>query len=673
MANDKKDVSTLTQKESEQSIEVEKVKYTDKEQTYYGNLLKRLANAKNMRDRRHDEFDGQTYLEWCESNRKGANTYIQPKKDKYDTNFSAGTIRQKMEAYLAALNNLDLNPDIQTFDKNNVIVGEIGQSMEDILFKIGEIDNDEEKKFMRQYSLLEQGTVFVTEDWEEIFRKRKSFKGAFNGKIVKDQEFPATLKKERPRCIRTIEKPENMYLGDIYTFDMKKQPYFYKVKIKSWDEAKAKYGKWDRWQFVPKKIIQVSTGVGEGKLYSNYQSFDTNLKDEVEIVEYQDKWNDEYMILINGVMMLPVGFPLSAVTPTGEYTTEKQILGPISPFFAYGKSLVAKMKNNAAILDEMYRMAVKKTQKSYAPPQFNNSGRVLSSRVFAPGMITMGVDPEKIGPIDPNSRGVESAEFKMLEMVQGNIDKSSVDPTYQGQQPQGTPTATQILEVQRQAKMMIGLTVFVCSQLEKKLAWLRIYNVLHNWFKPIGGYSDPISGEFIRKYRSVNNRKLIEGAGEGQQIVRLADKLPESKDIMIEENKMSEETGIPTRINYLLPDEIKKSNYTWFVSVIPKERKTDALNKVIFDEFAQKAMMFPNINMEFLSERFAEIWGENPAKLFQQAEEMPPEEEGMEEEGEEPAGPGQQVPGAPQPPGLGNSAGPMKEAGLGKALAQTSE
>ena len=263
----------------------------------------------------------------------------------------------------------------------------------------------------------------------------------------------------------------------------------------------------------------------------------------------------------------------------------------------------------------------------------------------------MGIDGERLTKVDPEARGVQSSEYNMLEMLQRNIDTNTTDPTYSGQQPQGTPTATQILEVQKQAKMMIGLTVFACSQLEKKIAWLRIFNLLEHWFNKVENEYDKSTGQFTERYRTVSRSKMIEGAGNGQQITKVVPpgQLPTPEEVYKEEEELSE-PGKPVRITYIDSDEIKRSKYHWAVSVVPRERKTDPLNKVLFDEMMQKVMAFPNVNMEHLSERFAEVWEENPSKMFNIGEEAPAEEE-EEMPPEEGGGMGGPQPGAPQAPG----------------------
>src|SRR6185369_3854878 len=98
---------------------------------------------------------------------------------------------------------------------------------------------------------------------------------------------------------------------------------------------------------------------------------------QVEIIKYQDPIRDEFQIQINGIMMLPVGFPLSAVSQGGRINIAKQILYPINPQFAYGKSFVSSgdVYELSKVIDEMLRLFVLKTRKSITPPYINTSGK----------------------------------------------------------------------------------------------------------------------------------------------------------------------------------------------------------------------------------------------------------------------------------------------------------
>ena len=115
--------------------------------------------------------------------------------------------------------------------------------------------------------------------------------------------------------------------------------------------------------------------------------------------------------------------------------------------------------------------------------------------------------------------------------------------------------------------------------------------------------------------------------------MRVTDEVQTEEEQLAEENELSEfdpKTGMevkPVRITYVDPKILKLAKIVWYVVVAAKEKKTDALNKLLFSEMSAQAMQFPHVNIEYLEERFAENWEENPAKLFG-APEPPPEEAG---------------------------------------------
>ena len=451
---------------------IDKPVYSTEEETYLKGLHKRMENARNTRDETHTEFDGMSYSEYYNLNERLANTYVEPKRNKEDSNFQSGTIRTKLFALLSSVVNLDLSGDISAYDKNGFKVQALGDAAEDVILKTNELDGDDEKKMMREFELLKQGTVFVEEIWDERSKKEKKMSGNFTGKL--DVKWNTKLKKAFARPSRNIIPGINVYLGDMTKYNISDQPFILTVDTMPYEEAKLIFGEWDRWDNIPKEL-KTETNLDT---LLNWRLLETQEK-YVEIIRYQDKWNNEFAVLINGILMTPVGLPL----PWGyeDYNIAQQNLEPIHAKFAMGKSLVFRIRNKVAILDEMMRLAVLQTQKAFMPPYTNISGRVLSNRVLMPGKISHGIPPNTLVPInEKESQGVTAAEFSMINELRESIDTETTSPTFQGQQSKGNPTATEIIELQRQAKQMLGLTIFAVSMLEWKLEWLRLQNILKN-------------------------------------------------------------------------------------------------------------------------------------------------------------------------------------------------
>lgn len=655
---------------SEQKPEdVKVVKYSEEEKTYFTKVRERIWYALLDRDQPHDEFDGMTFLQRCEDNRKGSNTYVAPKKNKEDTNYASGVGRQKLFAFLSALNNLDLFPDIGAFDQHDNEVVELGEAMEDFHTKAAELDNDDEKKVLRQHAMLEQGEVFVSDSYEEQFTKDKIANGLFSGKFD-SISWTTKLKKTKAKCTRTVIPNENMILGDIRIFDDTLQPFMAKVEVRSYQETKAKYGGYERWEFVPRQVTDTLniTSNSSATLYSPFHLFSTTKKEECEVITYYDKWNNEFMIFINGIMMLPLakdevtgdvsGFPLTVISPSGEYPIVKQVGEMINANFAYGKSVWARMRNNTALYDEAMRMMILKWQKSVVPPMANNTGKFLSSRVLMPGKMTMNVDTARLQRIDPESQGISNAEFEMLRMMHESIERNTIGAVPSGQNPSGpAATATQILEIQRQARMIIGMIIFTASTLEQKLAWLRTYDILEHWFKPDGYGPGEKDGDFINRYRSVSVPKKFPGVGMGRQVYRMTDNVPMDQEILDEQAALTEKNGYPTRVKYLNAPEIRAAQLIWYIAVVPREKKTSATNKVLFEQFMASALPLGG-DPTYLGERLAEMYDEDPSKVFPGGA-QPPADQGMDQGSAGPVVPGAKPsnrPGIPNPRSMMNSA-----------------
>src|SRR3990167_8492503 len=178
-------------------------KYSESEEIYLKGLRKRMETARNARDVGHIEFDGMSFIEYFNLNERLANTFVEPKKNKEDSNFQSGTIRTKLFALLNSVLNLDLSGDISAFDKNGFKIQALGDAMEDVILKTNELDNDDEKKELRQYELLKQGTVFVEEIWDERSKKEKKMSGTFSGKL-NDIKWETKIKKAFARPSRNI-------------------------------------------------------------------------------------------------------------------------------------------------------------------------------------------------------------------------------------------------------------------------------------------------------------------------------------------------------------------------------------------------------------------------------------------------------------------------------------
>ena len=322
-------------------------------------------------------------------------------------------------------------------------------------------------------------------------------------------------------------------------------------------------------------------------------------------------------------------YPLTEIVKTGEYTIVQQNLEPIRWNFAIGKSFIFKNKNLVAVLDEMTRLGVQKTQKSYKPPMLNLSNRVVARNILDAGKITRGVPKGTLVPVtESDSQGVTNSEFSMMQEIRNIINENTVSPTTTGSREKGDVTATQILAIQKQASIMMGILVLAVSLLEQKLTSKRLMIILDKWFDPTEQVANKARNAIKNKYRSVSRFRTIEGEGSGVRMIVPMEETPTANEIKNVEDKASKKLGMPVRIVALNPDELKTAKYTWVITMNPKEKRSSEFSKLAFRAMIQDAQALQLIvNPDWLMSRFAQVWEEDPAKMFIKPSEMPPEVE----------------------------------------------
>lgn len=631
--------------------EQEDPNYSPEESQYMGKILQRLLNAKINRDKLHPEFNNQTYSQWFDNNERLANTVIVRDKTNKDFAVNTGTVEQKLYAIVAEVSRLNLSGQVRAFDTADTELYALGTAFTDICDKTNEIEGDEEHKLIRQVELLKQGTVFLMDNWVKEYKPTKIISGKFKG-AIDSATWTTKLEKVFDGPRREILYGKGVYLGNIREFEMKNQPYIFTHKITSYQEAESRYGMkdadgklvWQRWASVPRNRVFLvnSDNVSSYTQVENGFALTDLTIDQVEEIHYQDRFNNEYQIFLNGIAMLPVGFPLSAITPDGDYNIVKQVLQVINPFFAYGRSFVVKTQALADLLDEVFRLLVLKTRKSIHPPYANVSGKVISERSLMPGAITMNLDPQALVPIGKEGEGATSSEYQMLKELRDAIDRATVSPQQSGQQGKSGTTAFEVQMLQAQAQKIIALALFSCSMMEKKLTWMRLMHVLAYYFEPLGTKFDDARSEFVDEYRSASTKTNIPGRGRGTRMIipKTTTKGMTGRDVYKSEeyhglqepsddemdnpsvrSYTREELGMePIEKIFIDVTMLRACKYVFYIEVEPKPKDTSNNQKLMFREELADITAMVNLgskpNVDELENTYALIWNRQKDKLF---------------------------------------------------------
>ncbi len=615
---------SIVQEEKDKQKTAPLPEYDENETVYLGRLIDEMTRARNQREQQWIEFDDMSYTAYNLTNARANKAYIRPKRNAGETRVVTGITAEKSNALLSMLLNFNFEANITAIDKKaGRVIDELGEQMEDLIRKS---EDDEVPEYGYKRALiygeaLEQGDAFIElsiqEGWvnEKVLEKPVDWS---EGGMLKAKWSEEPVRAWRRLSTKLIPGL-SFYAGNIKSFWMDEQPFIFVRKVIPYSLAKQVFGKWERWESVPRDISAFTGNKGDLSEDYNIWTLEDIEHDQVEVLMYQNKPSNEMMILCNGVMMMKVGFPLSSLTGKAQYTVRKLSIQPINEYFFYSKSVPAKTKSDQAILDEFYRLMIMKTRQSVMPPMANNTGVKLDRRIFLPAMLTDDINPEELKAI-VDTGGVTQAEFNMVKFINGQIDNKSVSPTFQGQALPGQQTAREILELQKQSIQKLGLIILGTLQFEKELAELRLDNILYNLTIEEETEVDSLTGELKISAKIIElDSTFADGTG-GRKIIEISENQPTSEQILAEEELLSRH-GMRIRKVYLSPTELRSVELMWKVDIQPTEKDSDALEQVQFREnvlFTMNILGPQVFSQDWLLNEIAKSAGWDSEQAFQQ-------------------------------------------------------
>ncbi len=607
----------------DQPIKVKDVDYTQEELAVRSELVTLCASARDDREAPHPEFDDMTYSQYYDTNKRADMSYIPPKKNKYDKRIVTGYTREKDNTLLSALLSYNFQPDITVYDDTEMVFPQLGNHFEDMVKKSREVEEYNIKRPLIYRELISQGDVFVEEIWQCIYFPEYLNNGDWKpGDKIKDAKFEKKLKpRKMERCAVKLHQGKNVYLGNFWQDDYNKQGLVYTYELLPRSDAEKIYGTWDRWENVPDQIDNTSVLVDQGITYYDWNLTRTR-PGYVGILKIQQKFKNRYMIMINGVMMLPINFPLlGTISPDGETTIKHQVLEGIVGC-AYGKGQPAKTKVDQAVHDEFLRLMILREEQAGAPPMGSRGKRVLSPNIYSPGKITNNMKDGDLFPILPSGSGLNNADFSMYQLIKTMMDEKTLNATFSGQdQPDKNVTLGQIQIEKQQQLLKLGLNFDSIKNLEKTLVWARVGNIIMNYAKPVDRKANEEDNVIEELYRQFSMETTLPDGKSGIKMFQFTDKpFPALRDQQKEEQALSDHFGKPVqKVLFNGPEFMRLLKYRWVVNIIPTQEGGDQIERQIFiqnTEDAQRIFGPQSLNYDYLKERYAVHIKEDPSRYF---------------------------------------------------------
>ena len=582
--------------------------------------LARLYEIAQVRESPLPQFDGMGYMKYNETNEKADISFIPPKKNKGDTRIVTGVTHEKDSTLLSFFLNLNFEGNVRVFykDKENI---EIGTALTKWVRKSREIEKYDQKRTVNYRNLIAQGTAFIREQYTEIWVPNKIITTPVESSTLDEVKWiERGLKLQAALCESVLVDGKKVFLENIREPMIQKEPGVYTVEYISRQLMESIWGQTKMWKYVPWLATPAGMDVGtltQGSIYSDWVLGEVNYS-KVEVVQVYRPFEQRYQIYVNGIPLLPPGFPLRAVSPKGIIPIAKGDIDLMN-MFAYSKSEPAKIKVDQAVFDEILQTLVTKSRQGAFVPRANNTGKILTPDMFIGGRIITNIDPKQTPPLIENP-GVTQSDFSFYKLFKEHIDDKSISSILEGNGPQGDVTLGQYMDMQKKQFLKLGSKLDGVIQWEKQLLELRVYNLLAHGAQKTedGGYKD-VSME----------DSLFDGS-KGLNVFKFTENnILSPYQVLNEEKKVTESNGINTEITYLNPKLMREMlddpDYYFCFEVVPVDKNNDKITQVMFLSMITEAVNkfgMDSLNVANLKRRYAQVFNQNYDDLFLSEDEL---------------------------------------------------
>jgi hypothetical protein len=443
-------------------------------------VIMRFNTMKEQRDKPRRGFDGRTLTEYVNDMSDAYNGIVpedvRASKQDWQSLIFDNKTRGKVKAIVAL--SVAQRPYISILGETEEFE-EFADDMYRTLDYTHRIELGNYKLFLQALSCAVKGTLIVEETYEEIKKKKKEVSsinpetGKISFKEKNVIEGGCGHVKCRITPLLTFYPNENHaeVKEDCAT-----------LTFMSMDNFKRKFGKYPN-------ADKVTAGV---KLQSlgdmKYKSLTTEEDTLVEMLRYYNEYEDEFIILANGIWINPQGEDEDQVGPL-PYNHKrlpfvKTVYEIMDEEEFFGKAMPDLMAGEQETINAVLRMMIDQEILSIHKPLILGRGAELESLQMFPGKtISTTEDASQIQQLD--MRGANQSSFQLLEFLSKRADvNTSIDSTAQGV-GSGRKTAREAIILDENAKRMAGSFTIMIAKLWYQRAELRIPNICQFYKTPI--------------------------------------------------------------------------------------------------------------------------------------------------------------------------------------------
>lgn len=567
---------------------------TQDDTTALETVFKEFMKARNVTQRQYNQFNGRSLYECIDDWTKRWNGYIPAGDPLLSSDSSRIFLNFTRNAIIAYLAKVAMQPPTAVVKAINKKTGlesqKLGETMVDLLKYSSNEENGPQKFLRAELERVTKGTVVTYEGYLRSTHKMKvpvSF-DAETGKA----KFKTEKRVVFDNCFQRVVPLEDFFIANAYEPDVQKQPYIFWKELTSYSEAKLEFGGYENFKYVqPGAYAQLSQPTTFYREAINSEM----TEDQVEIIRYYNRSENQHTIVINGVICYDGPIPFK----DGKYPFAKAVFEPYDNFFFWGAGFAQKVMGDQDLINTLWNMMVDKTEGSLMPYGLSSDlDDLIDDDILLPNKI------RKVGDINKwkfdNLPGITAGEQSMLQMAINFVQQNSGDLAGAGQASAnngGKVTARQVLLRHQDAMQKLGFSMNFSEDYERDRTELRLSHILQFYSIP---KIEKITGKNGKEIETLLYRDIkltdakLEGGEKGNKIIQLTDndtisnpdKKKKFEDNLAVLEAMGEETGVPTVALGLSVDVFYDYNLMVTIQKNSSFEKNQALDQASRMEYA---------------------------------------------------------------------------------------
>ncbi len=357
-------------------------------------------------------------------------------------------------------------------------------------------------------------------------------------------------------------------------------------------------------------------------------------KNEVEVIRYFNKWEDEFHVIANGQLLTPVNNPMPYNHK--EYPFVWGGFEELNPRFIYDMPLTIKLLDMQDANNEILNLSLDMLWRALNEVILVTGGDDLGSDVLSGGGLVPVNDPGNFTQMQFGSSGAFNAATNITQQIKASLESSSVSAELAGQSGEGrSKTAREVLVAREAAMEIASLFLDSMERMERDKAYLRVKNQLDRyqtpveWEKRLG-----VEGarEAIPKFREISVRQTQLDNGEvGTLNINITPK-PRGEDKVEQENKtlkeMSQTIDIP-------PSFLRQIEFDCEIVANSSIKRSKALEAEEAERYFANTLKVPQMfNVQKAAEEYVKALDKNPEEHLkqqqQQQQQRPQPQQGSE-------------------------------------------